>query len=120
MKIQNHEGEILEIEKSSTEAFEVLNHSTSHLLAQAIRELYPNAKFGFGPAIDEGFYYDIDFGDEQITEADLETIEKKMRELAKPMQKNQYGQYLIKVIDEMKEEVTSLSFTHREMRGSQV
>lgn len=82
MKIQNHEGEILEIEKSSAEAFEVLNHSTSHLLAQAIRELYPNAKFGFGPAIDEGFYYDIDFGDEVIADTDFAKIEKKMHELA--------------------------------------
>ena len=82
MKIQNHEGEILEIEKSSAEAFEVLNHSTSHLLAQAIRELYPNAKFGFGPAIDEGFYYDIDFGDEIIADTDFPKIEKKMHELA--------------------------------------
>lgn len=82
MKIQNHEGEILEIEKSSAEAFEVLNHSTSHLLAQAIRELYPNAKFGFGPAIEEGFYYDIDFGDEIIADTDFPKIEKKMHELA--------------------------------------
>lgn len=82
MKIQNHEGEILEIEKSSAEAFEVLNHSTSHLLAQAIRELYPNAKFGFGPAIEEGFYYDIDFGDEIIADSDFPKIEKKMHELA--------------------------------------
>lgn len=81
MKIQNHEGEILEIEKSSQEAFEVLNHSTSHLLAQAITELYPEAKFGFGPAIEEGFYYDIDFK-EPITDADFSKIEKKMHELA--------------------------------------
>ena len=82
MKIQNHEGEILEIEKSSPEAFEVLNHSTSHLLAQAVRELYPHAKFGFGPAIDEGFYYDIDFGDTTITDQDFAAIEKKMHDLA--------------------------------------
>lgn len=81
MKIQNHEGEILEIEKSSKEAFEVLNHSTSHLLAEAITELYPDAKFGFGPAIEEGFYYDIDFK-EPITDADFAKIEKKMHELA--------------------------------------
>ena len=43
--------------------------------------------------------------------------EEKMRELAKPMLKNQYGQYLLKVIDEMKEDITSLSFTHKEMKG---
>ena len=79
MKIQLHS--IVEIEKNSKEAFEVLNHSTSHLLAEAIQELYPDALFGFGPAIEEGFYYDIDFK-EQITEADLAKIEKKMHELS--------------------------------------
>ena len=83
MKIQQHDGSIIEIEKSAPEALEVLNHSTSHLLAEAIQELYPKALFGYGPAIENGFYYDIDFGDEQIVEADLEKIEKKMRELAK-------------------------------------
>ena len=81
MKVQQHDGSIIEIEKSSKEAFEVLNHSTSHLLAEAIQELYPDAKFGFGPAIEEGFYYDIDFP-EPITEADLAKIEKKMHELS--------------------------------------
>ena len=70
------------MEKNSPEALEVLNHSTSHLLAQAITELYPNALFGFGPAIENGFYYDIDFGDITITENDLPAIEKKMKELA--------------------------------------
>ena len=81
MKVQQHDGSIIEIEKSSKEAFEVLNHSTSHLLAEAIQELYPDAKFGFGPAIEEGFYYDIDFV-EPIVEADLAKIEKKMHELS--------------------------------------
>lgn len=81
MKIQQHDGSIVEIEKSSKEAFEVLNHSTSHLMAEAISELYPTAKFGFGPAIEEGFYYDIDF-EEQIGEEDLRKIEKKMHELS--------------------------------------
>ena len=81
MRIQQHDGSIVEIEKSSKEAFEVLNHSTSHLLAEAVQELYPDALFGFGPAIEEGFYYDIDFK-EPIVEADLAAIEKKMHELA--------------------------------------
>ena len=82
MKVQQHDGSIIEMEKSSPEALEILNHSTSHLLAQAIQELYPNALFGFGPAIENGFYYDIDFGDITITENDLPAIEKKMKELA--------------------------------------
>ncbi|MBE6136247.1 MAG: threonine--tRNA ligase [Erysipelotrichaceae bacterium] len=81
MKIQNHDGSIVEIDRSTKEAFEVLNHSTAHLLAQAIKELYPDAKFGIGPAIDEGFYYDIDFSN-PITDEDLKVIEKKMKELA--------------------------------------
>ena len=60
-----------------------LNHSCAHLLAQAIQHLYPNAKFWVGPAIEEGFYYDIDLGDEVIKEEDLEKIEKEMKKCAK-------------------------------------
>ena len=62
--------------------FEKLNHSTSHLMAEAISHLYPDAKFGFGPAIEEGFYYDVDFGDKQITDADFPAIEKEMHKIA--------------------------------------
>ena len=61
--------------------FEKLNHSTSHLMAEAISHLYPDAKFGFGPAIEEGFYYDVDFGDKQITDADFPAIEKEMHKI---------------------------------------
>lgn len=58
-------------------------HSSAHLLAQAIMEYYPNAKLTIGPAIDNGFYYDVDFGDEVFSEKDFEKIEKKMLENAK-------------------------------------
>lgn len=76
-----HNGKI-ELITGGTSGYEsVLNHSCSHLLAQAIRELYPNAMFGVGPAIEEGFYYDIDLGDVKITEEDLPKIEKKMQAL---------------------------------------
>ena len=81
MKVQQHDGSIIEMDKSTPEALEVLNHSTSHLLAEAIQELYPDALFGYGPAIENGFYYDIDFK-EPIVEEDLAKIEKKMHELA--------------------------------------
>lgn len=81
MKIQMHDGQIKEIDKSTKEAFETLNHSTSHLLAEALLELYPQIKFGIGPAIEEGFYYDIDL-DQSLLEEDLTTIEAKMHELA--------------------------------------
>lgn len=72
----------IELITGGTSGYEsVLNHSCAHLLAQAIRELYPNAMFGVGPAIEEGFYYDIDLGDVKITEEDLPKIEKKMQAL---------------------------------------
>ena len=64
-------------------AFEILNHSTSHLMAEAILKLFPDAKLGFGPAIDEGFYYDVDFNDYQLKEEDLAKIESLMKKLAK-------------------------------------
>ncbi len=60
-----------------------LRHSTAHLLATAVLEFYPDAKRTIGPAIENGFYYDFDFGDQVVTEADLEKIENKMRELLK-------------------------------------
>lgn len=56
-----------------------MRHTLSHVLAAAVREMYPEAKFGIGPAIDTGFYYDIDFGTTKVTETDLARIEKKMR-----------------------------------------
>ena len=62
---------------------EEMRHTLSHVLAAAVRELYPHAKFGIGPAIDTGFYYDIDFGDTKISDADLPKIEKKMRAIIK-------------------------------------
>ena len=58
---------------------EKMRHTLSHVLAAAVRELYPTAKFGIGPAIENGFYYDIDFGKTKISDADLEKVEKKMR-----------------------------------------
>ncbi len=58
-------------------------HSSAHILAEAIQELYPEAKFGIGPPIESGFYYDIDFGDKSITQDDLAQIEKKFIELAR-------------------------------------
>ena len=58
-------------------------HSSSHLMAEALELLFPGVKFGIGPAIENGFYYDVDFGENQITEADLAKIEAKMLELAK-------------------------------------
>jgi len=64
------------------QAKHVFWHSSSHLMAEALESLYPGVKFGIGPAIENGFYYDVDLGDYQITDADLPKIEKKMLELA--------------------------------------
>ena len=65
------------------EKLSVLNHSCAHLLAQAVKHLYPNAKFWVGPVIEDGFYYDIDLGNITLTEEDLPKIEKEMKKIAK-------------------------------------
>lgn len=62
---------------------EILRHSLSHIMAAAIMELYPQAQFAIGPAIENGFYYDIDFGEEKINDASLVAIEKKMKHIIK-------------------------------------
>ena len=63
-------------------------HSSAHLMAEAVQERFPAAKFWVGPALDNGFYYDIDLGDNKLTEEDLAALEKKMNELAR--QNNAY------------------------------
>ncbi len=65
------------------ESLSVLNHSCAHLLAQAVKHLYPEAKFWVGPVIPEGFYYDMDLGDKKLTEEDLPAIEKEMKKISK-------------------------------------
>ena len=65
------------------EELNILNHSCAHLLAHAVKRLYPNAKFWVGPVIEEGFYYDIDLGDDVIKEEDLEKIEREMKKISK-------------------------------------
>ena len=64
-----------------------LNHSCAHLLAEAVKKLYPDAKFWVGPVIEEGFYYDIDLGDKTLTDEDLPKIEKEMQKIAKENKK---------------------------------
>lgn len=65
--------------KAQKSQLETMRHSLSHIMAAAVQELYPTTKFGIGPAVENGFYYDMDFGDQKVTEADLVRIEKKMR-----------------------------------------
>lgn len=65
------------------EKLNVLNHSCAHLLAHAVKRLYPHAMFWVGPVIEEGFYYDIDLGDDKLTEQDLDKISKEMKKIVK-------------------------------------
>ena len=58
-------------------------HSSAHILAEALEALYPGIKFGIGPPIDNGFYYDVDFGHQSFTSEDLKKVEEKMNELVK-------------------------------------
>lgn len=67
--------------ENDPEAIEVLRHSTAHLLAEAVKRLYPHAHFGVGPVIEDGFFYDMDLGDDVLSETDLLTIEKEMKKV---------------------------------------
>ena len=81
MKVIHKDGSIEVFEGS--EELEVLRHTAAHIMAQAIERLYPNAAFAYGPATDKGFYYDVDLGDEKITEEDLLVIEAEMEKIIK-------------------------------------
>ena len=83
------------------EKLNILNHSCAHLLAHAVKHLYPNAKFWVGPVIEDGFYYDIDLGDDVIKEEDLGKIEKEMKKISK-------SNKLIKRLEISKEEALEL------------
>ena len=74
------DGAIAIITPDSPEALEILRHSTAHVLAQAVKRLFKGSKFGVGPAIENGFYYDID-SPEPITADDLVAIEKEMKKI---------------------------------------
>ncbi len=75
-------------------------HSSAHLMAEAVESMFPGVKFWVGPAIEKGFYYDMDLGDRKLSEEDLATLEKKMNELAK--QKNVYQRKEISKADAVK------------------
>ena len=79
----NEDASIRLITWSDAEGKTTLWHSSAHLLAEVLEEMYPGTKFGIGPAIEKGFYYDVDFGDVSISSDDFERIEKRMLEKAK-------------------------------------
>lgn len=76
------DAQITLYDASSKEGIEVIRHSTAHLLAQAVKRLYPHAQFGVGPVIENGFYYDIDIAD-TLTPSDLQQIEKMMKQIVR-------------------------------------
>ena len=78
----DHDAEVAIVTERDPEGLEVIRHSTAHLLAQAVKELYPDTQVTIGPVIEDGFYYDF-ARDKPFTEDDLARIEKKMQELAK-------------------------------------
>ena len=81
MKIVYKDGTVAECPKD--QELHVLRHTAAHIMAQAVKRLFPQADFGFGPATDKGFYYDIDLGDTKLSDEDLENIEKEMRKICK-------------------------------------
>lgn len=81
MKVIYKDGMVAECPQEKE--LEVLRHSAAHIMAQAIKRLFPNADFGYGPATERGFYYDVDLGDTKLTDEDLEKIEKEMGKIVK-------------------------------------
>ena len=81
MKILYNDGRIDEC--PADEQVEVIRHSAAHIMAQAVKRLYPEAHFGYGPATENGFHYDIDLGDAHVSEDDLPAIEEEMRRICK-------------------------------------
>lgn len=77
------DGSLILYTWSNEEGKKAFWHSSAHILAQALEELYPGIKLTIGPAIENGFYYDVDFGEHSISEKDLKTIENKMLEIAR-------------------------------------
>ncbi|MGI6253402.1 MAG: threonine--tRNA ligase [Aminivibrio sp.] len=119
-------GEIEAVSADSEEGIDILRHSAAHLMAQAVEELYPGTKYGVGPSIRDGFYYDMEIPG-GITEEDLPKIEKEMRRLAKrsiPVERREMSkkeaidyfrnekddQYKVEIISELEEDHVSLYF----------
>ena len=81
MKALYNDGTVAELPEE--EVTHVVRHSAAHIMAQAIKRLYPEADFAYGPATDNGFYYDVDLGDKKISEEDLPAIEAEMKKIVK-------------------------------------
>ena len=82
MKVLYNDGHVDEI-NDAAEELEVIRHDAAHLLAQALKRLYPHAQFAYGPATENGFYYDVDLGDTKVNEDDFPAIEDEMKKIVK-------------------------------------
>lgn len=82
MKVLYNDGHVGEI-NDAAEELEVIRHDAAHLLAQALKRLYPHAQFAYGPATENGFYYDVDLGDAKVNEDDFPAIEAEMKKIVK-------------------------------------
>lgn len=82
MKVLYNDGHVGEI-NDAAEELEVIRHDAAHLLAQALKRLYPHAQFAYGPATENGFYYDVDLGDTKVNEDDFPAIETEMKKIVK-------------------------------------
>ena len=81
MKVIRNNGMVNECPKE--EELHIIRHTAAHIMAQAIKRLFPHAVFAYGPANDKGFYYDVDLGDTKLSDDDLTTIESEMRKIIK-------------------------------------
>ena len=115
----NHDGKLVLFTWNNLEGKRAFWHSSAHVLAQALEILYPGIKLTIGPAIENGFYYDVDFGDHSISEKDLISVENKMLELARgkhefsmresskadalEFYKNQGNQYKVELIENLED-----------------
>ena len=128
MKIINRDGSVSDCPQE--EELQVIRHTAAHILAQAVKRLYPDARFGYGPATERGFHYDIDFGDESISEDDLPVIEAEMKKIVKEnialhpsiMQRDEAKEYMaergevykVEHIDDLPEDADISFFTQGE------
>ncbi|MEO1772830.1 threonine--tRNA ligase [Candidatus Enterococcus ferrettii] len=124
----DQDAELKIVTDKDEEALFLMRHSTAHLMAQAMRRLYPNIHFGVGPAIDSGFYYDTDNEDGQVSEEDFPAIEKEMKKIVKenlPIERKvmsreealdffSYDPYKVELIQDLPEDEVITAYTQGE------
>ena len=92
MKVIYNDGHVGECPQE--EELHIIRHTAAHIMAQAIKRLYPDAMFAYGPANEKGFYYDVDLGDKKLSDEDLQNIEKTQ---LSQLNCNRWSQYKVKI-----------------------